>query len=72
MTTQDCLALGMGVLWMVTNILGAAFTIRHLQAIRRRRYKAVGNEHDHVSGQGLSSGEFAEPPAPYEHERRRP
>jgi hypothetical protein len=68
MTTQDYLALGMGVLWMVTNILGAAFTIRHLQAIRRRRYKIVGNEHDHVAGRELSSGGFAEFPEPYEDE----
>ena len=67
MTAQDYLALGMGVLWMVTNILGAAFTIRHLQALRRRRYKIAGNEHDRVSGRELSSGGFAESSERYEH-----
>ena len=32
MTAQEYLALGMGVLWMVTNILGAAFTRRARRA----------------------------------------
>ena len=37
MSGHDYIVLGMGTLWMVTNILGAAFTIRHVGKLRTKR-----------------------------------
>jgi hypothetical protein len=36
MTRHDYVVLGMAAVWLVTNFLGAAFTIRHLRNLRQR------------------------------------
>ena len=46
MSKQDYLVLGMAAVFVVTNFLGAAFTIRRLRA-RRTRYSARAATAEH-------------------------
>jgi hypothetical protein len=42
MTEHDYLVLGIAALWIVTNSLGAAFTIRRLYLRRRQSFARLG------------------------------
>jgi hypothetical protein len=42
MSKHDYLVLGTAAVWLVTNFLGAAFTIRRIRAFQRKEARIVG------------------------------